>query len=73
MMKEDEHLLLKALQKRGLSQKKFMEESTLKISERLNIPYKRARYICFKWTNKGIYNYGVSWRVGWLTEHGFSL
>jgi len=72
-MKEDEKLLLKALQKRGRSQERLMEESTLTISERLNIPYKRARYICLKWSGKDIYDYGVSWRGGWLTEHGFSL
>ena len=72
MMKEDEKLFLQELQKRGKLSVEFIRESAFRISERLDIPYKRARYICLKWSGKGWYEYGVSWRVGWLTESGYS-
>lgn len=65
-MKADEALLLKELRGRG----KLLQPSALEISEYLGIPYKRARYIFLKWTDKNWYEYGVSWRVGWLTSLG---
>ena len=71
MVKADEKLFLKELQKRGPGPVTHICESVLNISERLNIPYKRARYICLKWTDKDWFSYGVSWRVGWLESKGF--
>lgn len=34
---------------------------------RLNIPPNRVRYICLKWSRKGIYDYGVTYDLGWAT------
>lgn len=31
-----------------------------------NIHYKRLWYILEKWSNRGIYNYGVALDMGWL-------
>jgi len=65
-MKPDEKEFLKELQRRRIG------EYTLQISERLGIPYKRAKYICLKWVGKNWYNYGVAWEFGWLTREGRS-
>lgn len=65
-MKPDEKMFLEEIKKR----KNMKDESVISISERLNIPYNRARYICFKWTDKGLYNYGIGWEYGWLTDLG---
>ncbi len=61
-MKEDEKLLLSKLKKRT-----GMKPSAWEIAKSIGMDYKRARYILRdKWTKKGWYGYGVSWRVGWL-------
>lgn len=44
----------------------------LEISRELNIPYKRARYLALKWERKGLIEYGVAWRVPWITPRGMS-
>ena len=62
-MKADEELLLQKLIERGDN----MTPSAWQIAQSIGMAYKRARYILRdKWTKKGWYNYGVSWRVGWL-------
>lgn len=62
-MKDDEKLLLQKMLERG----REMTPSAWEIAESIEMPYKRARYILRdKWTKKNWYNYGTSWRVGWL-------
>lgn len=43
------------------------------IVSRMDIAEKRALYIFEKWTMSGIYDYGTSTDVGWLTEKGREL
>jgi len=63
-MKSDEAALLLALQE-------SKEQCYVRQLVRdLQIPEKRAAYICDKWTAKGWYDYGVSVLAGWLTEEG---
>ncbi len=67
-MKEDEKILLQLIQVQDdLVQPNI---SPIQIARRLKIPEKRAHYIFLKWSDKGWYDYGVSCRVGWLTEKG---
>lgn len=65
-MKPDERQLLAEFSKRGPYNPG--DESFLAVSERLGMPYKRARYIARKWSDKGFYAWGTTWRVGWLTK-----
>lgn len=37
------------------------------------IPPKRAWYLLEKWTNKGLYDYGVSLDLGWITKKGIEV
>ncbi len=68
-MKDDERLLLQKLKERGPIDLDL--PSAWDIAQSIGMPYKRARYILrIKWLRKGWYNYGVSWRVGWLEEDG---
>lgn len=32
---------------------------------RLEIPANRLRYLCYKWADKGIYQWGVTYDLGW--------
>ena len=67
-MKQDERLLLSKLQERGAN---VVVPYTIDIVNEIGMPYKRARYILRdKWTRRNWYEYGVSWRVGWLTIDG---
>lgn len=45
----------------------------LKASEKLGMHYRRARALALKWTERGVYDYGVSWRVGRLTNAGRAI
>lgn len=36
-----------------------------------SIPYKRVEYILNKWSERDLFDYGVTLRSGWLTEKGF--
>lgn len=67
-MKHDEMELLKALQKRTEEDPNMPSPRQLVID--LNMNEKRAAYIFEKWTDKGLYDYGVSVMAGWLTEKG---
>ena len=35
-----------------------------------NMNYKRAWYLLEKWTDKGLYTFGTTLDMGWLTEEG---
>ena len=37
-----------------------------RFSEKYNIPYKQLMYYLEKWTNIGLYDYGVSLDLGWF-------
>lgn len=39
-------------------------------SDKININYKRAWYLLEKWCSKGLYEYGVTLDLGWLTDKG---
>jgi len=72
-MKPDEAELLAKIRQRGA----VMGPETpgaWQIAESLGMPYKRAQYILRdKWGDKkGWYEYGVSWRYGWLTPEGWA-
>lgn len=34
----------------------------------LEIPYGRAEYLCVKWSDKGIYDYGTAAQLGWKLD-----
>jgi hypothetical protein len=38
-----------------------------------SIPYKRAWYLLEKWSDRGLYDYGVTSDLGWLTDKGKQL
>lgn len=38
--------------------------------DELGMPYKRARYLALKWAQNSLIEWGVSWRVCWLTPLG---
>lgn len=68
-MKPDEESLMLKLIKRGKSPR----PSAWEVAESVGMPYKRARYILRdKWTGRGWYDYGISWRGGWLTPEMWS-
>lgn len=46
------------------------EPSLLEVADELGMAYKRVRYLALKWGRKDLYDWGVSWRVGWLTPLG---
>ena len=70
-MKDDERELLKLLQRRGGRSLSF--PTAWEFAESIGISYKRARYILRdKWPEKNWYEYGVSWRAGWLTTDGMT-
>lgn len=37
---------------------------------RLDIPVNRVRYYCYKWSDKGVYDWGVSHDLGWVVPNG---
>ena len=39
---------------------------TNKFATKYNVPYKQLLYYLEKWSNRGIYNYGVSLDLGWF-------
>lgn len=39
-------------------------------SKGFSVNYKRAWYLLEKWSNKGLYDYGVSLDLGWITDKG---
>jgi hypothetical protein len=40
----------------------------------LGIPWRRVEYLCEKWCDKGVYDYGVAADLGWKWEdHGLGL
>lgn len=40
-----------------------------KAAERLGIPEKRAAFLCQKWTDRGVYEYGVNVLAGWVDNY----
>ncbi len=70
-MKPDEKSLFNAVQEQQRSEDATVD--LVAISESLAIPYKRARYLTRKWSDKDLYEWGVSWRWGWLTTAGKAL
>lgn len=50
-----------------------LEPCFLDASKELGMHYRRARALALKWTENGIYDYGVSWRVGRLTDAGRAI
>lgn len=67
-MKPDERALLEDLGRRAdlPHDQRYVREM---VAER-GMNEKRACYICFKWTDKGWYDYGVNVLSGWLTPEG---
>ena len=64
-MKVDERRLLEKL----IDRDNDIPISSWEIAQSIGMHYKRARYILRdKWTAKEWYEYGVSWRVGWLID-----
>ena len=39
----------------------------------LGIHPKRVVYLCYKWDNKGFYDYGVAADLGWITDRAEAL
>jgi hypothetical protein len=70
-MKADEAELLRTMQK---ATREHMEYTVpvIKIISDATINDKRAYYILKKWTDKGLYEYGVSIAYGWLTDEGIN-
>ena len=43
-----------------------VREYVNKFATKYNVPYKQLLYYLEKWSNRGIYNYGVSLDLGWF-------
>ncbi len=66
MIKRDELAIWKELwkqKKEGIEHPMIVD-----IGKALNIPEKRVCYIAEKWASKGLIDYGVSARTGWIDE-----
>ena len=73
-IKDDERHLWARLKKRGESPSDDGNLMTARaIVNDLGIPAKRAEYIFEKWTARGLYDYGVSPDLGWLTDEGEAM
>lgn len=70
-MKEDEKRFLIELYQANKT--KQVTPLEIILSPGFYIPYKRAWYILEKWDRRGLYDYGVTLRVGWLTDKGKAL
>ena len=42
-------------------------------SDAFTMPHKRAWYLLDKWSDRNLYDYGVTIDLGWLTEQGEQL
>ena len=62
MIKQDEKNLFRFVHLSGCTPRR--------VAQVLGIHPKRCRYICGKWADKGIYDYGVSVDMGWLEPFG---
>lgn len=60
-MKHDERALLDAA---------IAGERPRYAGQRLGINYKRVKFLCEKWATKGMYDYGVTADLGWVTPKG---
>ena len=67
-LKKDEIEFLTELYQRN--EREYTTPRNIILSPNFNIPYKRAWYILDKWSKNGIYDYGVSSDLGWLTPEG---
>jgi len=66
MIKQDEKKLWKTIWEiKNQKKHPYFRE----IAQQLNIPGKRAFYICTKWSNKGLINSGVNVLAGWIEEN----
>jgi hypothetical protein len=70
-MKDDERELLERLQKR--TNEDPNPPYVRQLVADIGMNEKRAAYICEKWADKGLYDYGISSLAGWLTDAGKAL
>lgn len=74
MIKDDERYFLQRMQAEtggAYGQKRPRKTARDIINEPdFPIPYKRAWYLLEKWSNQGVYDYGVTVDLGWITEKG---
>lgn len=63
-MKEDEIRFLLDLYNKNISPRELINQPDFYIH------HKRAWYLLEKWSNKGLYDYGVTIDLGWLTTKG---
>ena len=47
-------------------------ETVRDAGERLGIPPNRVRYLCEKWSRKGVYEWGISHDLGWPTTSAYA-
>lgn len=74
-MKEDEKqflILVYEKCKRYEDTKEKYYVRTLINSEDCTIHHKRCWYLLEKWAGQGLYDYGVTLDLGWLTEKGIN-
>lgn len=69
-MKPDE---LELLRQMAVRQKRESRVSANAYAIQMGMPAKRCMYILSKWADKGLWEYGVSLRGGWLTEKGIAF
>ena len=69
-MKDDEIELFNRIKKFGIGTSQSNYKSVKEIAEDMGMNLKRASYLCEKWANKGLYEWGINILQGWLTEEG---
>ncbi len=74
MTKDDERYFLKRMQEEtgGAFAQKLPRKTPRDIINEpgFPIPHKRAWYLLEKWSGQGLYDYGVTVDLGWMTEKG---
>lgn len=72
-MKEDEKqfliLVYEKCKRYGDNKEKYFARDLIN-SEYCTIHHKRCWYLLEKWTGQGLYDYGVTLDLGWLTDKG---
>jgi len=67
-LKDDEKALLATFSK-AHEQGVMMRQ----LGQAIGMPEKRMQFICYKWGDKDIYDWGVCWDLGWLTPKGKAM
>lgn len=75
MIKDDERIFLAYMQVVAGPRGQLLEKIPRELINEPGFPmsYKRAWYLLEKWSGKGLYDYGVTVDLGWMTPAGMKV